>query len=112
MLTRRNFIKSAIALPIGGAIANYQMSSAPARGLVKITAVKAMAIRGGGAAPGGPGGRGRAAVGGGGGTMIKIETDAGIDGYGPALGSGPLARAVIAEFMSDQGSAKGLGLIG
>ncbi|MGA3241649.1 MAG: mandelate racemase/muconate lactonizing enzyme family protein [Bryobacteraceae bacterium] len=122
MLTRRSFIKSAIALPIGGAIATYQTLSAPARGLVKITAVKAMSVRGGGAAAGGrggtvaPGGRGGAAAaaggGGGGGTMIKIETDAGIDGYGPVLGSGPLARAVIAEFMSDQGSAKGLGLIG
>ena len=32
MLSRRNFIKSAIALPIGSAIANYQMSSAPAPG--------------------------------------------------------------------------------
>ena len=112
MLTRRSFIKAAVALPIGGAIAAYQTLSAPARGLVKITAVKAMAIRGGGAATGGRGGRGGAAGGGGGNAMIKIETDAGIDGYGPALGSGPLARAVITEFMSDQGSAKGLGLIG
>ena len=61
MLTRRSFIKSAIALPIGGAIATYQMLSAPARGLVKITAVKAMSVRGGGgAAAGGRGGaRGR-----------------------------------------------------
>jgi galactonate dehydratase len=114
MLTRRNFVKSALALPIGGALTKYGLLSAPARGLVKITAVKAMSIRAGGAAPGGRGGRGGAPVagGGGGGTMIKIETDAGIEGYGPALGSGPLARAVIAEFMSDQGSAKGLGLIG
>jgi galactonate dehydratase len=109
MLTRRNFIKSALALPIGGSLAHYNLLAAPARNLVKITAVKAMSVRAGGA-PSGRGGRGGA--GGGGGTMIKIETDAGIDGYGPALGSGPLARAVIAEFMSDQGSAKGLGLIG
>jgi L-alanine-DL-glutamate epimerase-like enolase superfamily enzyme len=97
MITRRKFIQSAVALPVGGALAQYELFSAPARGLVKITAVKAMSVRG---------------AGGGGGTMIRIETDAGIEGYGPALGSGPLARAVIEEFMSDTGSAKGLGLIG
>ena len=103
MLTRRTFVKSALALPIGGALAHYSRLSAAARGLVKITAVKAMAVGAGGASVAG---------GGGGRTIIKIETDAGIDGYGPAGGSGPLARAVISEFMSEQGSAEGLGLIG
>jgi L-alanine-DL-glutamate epimerase-like enolase superfamily enzyme len=98
MLTRRNFIQSALALPLAAALPEFTLWSAPARGLIKITAVKAMTVGGGG--------------GGGGTTMIKIETDAGIDGYGPALGSGPLARAVISEFMSEQGSAQGLGLIG
>jgi len=57
VLTGRNFIKSAIALLIGGAIANYQTLSAPAGGLVKITGLKVMAIRGGGR-----GGRGGAAT--------------------------------------------------
>ena len=113
MLTRRSFIKAAVALPIGGAIAAYQTLSAPGpRPCQDYGGRKAMAIRGGGAATGGRGGRGGAAGGGGGNAMIKIETDAGIDGYGPALGSGPLARAVITEFMSDQGSPKGLGLNG
>jgi len=100
MQTRRGFLKTAMALPMGAALAHYNLLSAPARGLIKITAVKAMAVRTGAQAAG-PGT-----------TMIKIETDAGIDGYGPALGSGPFARAVIAEFMSEQGSAKGLSLIG
>src|SRR5215475_15929348 len=114
MLTRRTFVKSAIALPIGAALAEYGRLSAAARGLVKIRAVKAMAVRTGGVGAGVRGDRGGApaAAGGGGSTIIKIETDAGLDGYGPALGSGPLARAVIDEFMSEQGSAKGLGLIG
>ena len=45
--------------------------------------------------------------------MIKIETDAGIDGYGPGPWEAVRWRErLIAEFMSDQGSAKGLGLIG
>lgn len=65
--------------------------SASARDQVKITQIKAMQPRQGV-------------------TLIKIETDAGIVGYGPCGGSGPLARAVIAELEGPR--LPHLGLIG
>jgi galactonate dehydratase len=64
---------------------------ASTRGAVAITAIKAMAVRNQG-------------------TLIKIETDAGIVGYGEAHGSGPLARAAIASL--EGGRLPHLGLIG
>ena len=48
-------------------------------------------------------------------TMVRIDTDAGISGYGPAHGSGPYVREIIKQFMNEadpSGSAVGLGLIG
>ena len=44
------------------------------------------------------------------GTFIKIETDAGVVGYGECRGSGPFARAAIAEL--EGGRLPHLGLIG
>lgn len=35
-------------------------------------------------------------------TIIKIDTDAGITGYGPCKGSGPFARAVLATLEGDR----------
>jgi L-alanine-DL-glutamate epimerase-like enolase superfamily enzyme len=92
-LTRRNFLKTAMAMPIGASLAHFEAIATAAQNQVKITAVKAMAVTGLG-------------------TAVKIETDAGISGYGPAHGTGPYVREVISEFMSDSGSAKGLGLLG
>ncbi|MBN1579907.1 MAG: mandelate racemase/muconate lactonizing enzyme family protein [Anaerolineae bacterium] len=69
----------------------YDALSAPARDQVKITQIKAMQPRHGV-------------------TLIKIETDAGIAGYGPCGGSGPFARAVIAELEGPR--LPHLGLIG
>ena len=43
-------------------------------------------------------------------TLIKVETDAGITGYGPCGGSGPFARDVIAGL--ENGRLPHLGLIG
>jgi galactonate dehydratase len=43
-------------------------------------------------------------------TLIKVETDAGLVGYGPCGGSGPLARDVIATL--HEGRLPHLGLIG
>jgi galactonate dehydratase len=60
-------------------------------GRVKITAIKALQPRQGT-------------------TLIKIETDAGIEGYGPCFASGPVARAAIAAL--DSGRLPHLGLIG
>jgi galactonate dehydratase len=59
-------------------MARYRALAAPAAGKVKITAVKAMAIR-------------NIA----GNCLIRIDTDAGISGYGEAGSTGPMARARI-----------------
>ncbi|MFL6415138.1 MAG: mandelate racemase/muconate lactonizing enzyme family protein [Bryobacteraceae bacterium] len=91
--TRRNFLKTALAMPIGASLAHYEALAEPAQGEVKITAVKAIRLNGKkrGMSPG----------------LIKIETDAGLIGYGPAEG-GPEARAAIASLERDSG----LGLVG
>ncbi len=60
-------------------------------GAVKITAIKAMAVRTQG-------------------TLIKVETDAGVVGHGECHAPGPLARAVIATIGA--GRLPHLGLIG
>jgi L-alanine-DL-glutamate epimerase-like enolase superfamily enzyme len=61
------------------------------RGLVKIKSIKAMQPKRGA-------------------TLIKIETDAGISGYGPCGESGPFARSVIAVL--ERGRLPHLGLLG
>ena len=66
-------------------------ASARFAGAVKITAIKAMQVRTQG-------------------TLIKIETDAGVVGYGECHATGPLARAVIATI--GVGRLPHLGLIG
>lgn len=86
----RNLLQAAMALPFGATLASYESRADPVRGQVKITAIKAMQTKGG--------------------TFIKVETDAGIAGYGPCHGSGPFARAVIAGL--EGGRLPHLGLIG
>ena len=71
--TRRNFLQAAVALPIGVSLARFEALAAPARNQIKITALKAVQT-------------------GDTGTIIRIETDAGLAGYGSCHGSGPLAR--------------------
>ncbi|MBI3682893.1 MAG: mandelate racemase/muconate lactonizing enzyme family protein [Acidobacteria bacterium] len=78
MLKRRQFLQRALALPAGAWLARYHAFAQPHRGKVKIKAIHAMQIR-------------NIA----GNCLIKIETDAGITGYGEAGSSGPMARARI-----------------
>ena len=103
ILSRRNFLKTVLAMPLGVALfsrlfAHYEALAAPLRGRVKITAIKAMQV----------GNR----------TPIKIETDSGFVGYGPSMSSGPslatgpYVRDVIREFSANEGSTAGLTLIG
>ncbi|MBM3737381.1 MAG: mandelate racemase/muconate lactonizing enzyme family protein [Acidobacteria bacterium] len=80
-MTRRSWLKNALALPAGAWMARFEALAQPHRGKVKITAVKAMQIQ-------------NIA----GNCLIKIETDAGLTGYGEAGVSGPMARARIAQF--------------
>ena len=63
----------------------------PVRKLVKITAIKALQPRQGA-------------------TLIRVDTDAGISGFGPCNESGPLARSVINQLQN--GRLPHLGLIG
>ncbi len=39
-ITRRNFLKAALATPIGASFAHYEALAAPARGMVNITSIK------------------------------------------------------------------------
>ena len=75
-MTRRNFLRSALALPAGTSLAYYESLAAPAQDQFEITDIKVMQVRD-------PG------------TLIKIETSAGISGIGPCGASGPVARDVI-----------------
>ena len=72
------------------ALSALEAQAVPARNQIKITHIKAMQTTTG--------------------TRIKIETDAGITGYGPCGGSGPFARAVIAGLEGPR--LPHLGLIG
>lgn len=72
-------------------LSGYDALSAAHQGDVKITAIKAMQLK-----------ENR--------TLIKVETDAGISGYGECHGSGPLAREVIATLEGPR--LTHLGLIG
>ena len=89
MITLWNLFQAALA-PFGASTAHYEPLADPVRDQIKITGIKAMQVD-------------RR-------TLIKIETDAGIVGYGPCGGSGPFARAVIAGLEGSR--LPHLGLIG
>jgi len=91
MITRRNFFQAALAMPIGASFAHYQALAAPARDQVKITRITALKLKERG-------------------TLIRIDTDAGISGYGECHGNGPFARNVIDSLHN--GRLPHLGLIG
>ncbi len=90
-MKRRDFLRTALALPAGASLTHYEALAAPAQDQIKITDIKVMQVRD-------PG------------TLIKIETDAGISGIGPCGASGPVARDVIRVL--HQGRLPHLGLIG
>ncbi len=94
VLSRRNFFKAALVMPIGVSLGGYEALAATAQGQVKITAIKAIRLKRG------TGSRG----------YIKIETDAGLVGYGPGEG-GPETRETIAMLEDSPAGGKS-GLIG
>lgn len=91
IMNRRSFLRTVLALPAGASLAHYEALASPAQDQIKITGIKAMQVRD-------PG------------TLIRIETDAGICGIGPCGASGPVARDVI--HVLHQGRLPHLGLIG
>ena len=80
MWTRRNVLRMALALPAGGWMARYEAMAAPARGAIKITSVKALQLDFQGD-----------------GCLVRIETDAGITGYGETGVDARMARARIPQ---------------
>jgi L-alanine-DL-glutamate epimerase-like enolase superfamily enzyme len=76
--SRREWLRRMLALPAGAWIQSLHAYAEPHRGKVKITDIKAMQI---------------ANIAGN--CLIKIETDAGLVGYGEAGATGPMARARI-----------------
>src|SRR5947209_3311711 len=79
LMTRRDLIRMAVALPSAGLFTRFRAMAAPELKKVKITNVRAMAIQ-------------NIA----GNCLIRIDTDAGLTGYGEAGSTGPMARARIA----------------
>jgi galactonate dehydratase len=77
-LSRRDLLRIAVALPAAGLFAGYRAMAAPNVNRVKITNIRAMAIR-------------NIA----GNCLIRIDTDSGLTGYGEAGATGPMARARI-----------------
>jgi len=67
MLNRRAFFKTVLSLPTAGWLANYRSLAAPVSKMAKITAIKTLGLDNVGD-----------------GCLVKIETDAGISGYGEA----------------------------
>jgi len=79
-------------MPIGASFARYEALAAPAQGLSKITAIRALQLK-----------EGR--------TLIRVDTDAGLSGFGECGANGPVARNVIAAY-NGAGRLPNLGLIG
>src|SRR5437588_5209515 len=77
--TRRDMIRLAVALPAAGAFSRLHAFAEPHLNRVKITDIRAMAIK-------------NIA----GNCLIRIDTDSGLTGYGEAGSTGPMARARIA----------------
>ncbi|HET8549485.1 MAG TPA: mandelate racemase/muconate lactonizing enzyme family protein [Bryobacteraceae bacterium] len=80
-LTRRDLLRALVAAPAVASFPRLAAAAEPHRGKVKITQVRAMQIRDIA-----------------GNCLIKVDTDAGLAGYGEAGVSGPMARARIAQF--------------
>lgn len=78
--SRRDFLGKLIAIPAGLWLSNYYTFSSPLRNQVRITTTKAMQLDFQGD-----------------GCLIKIETDAGLVGYGEAGVSSKVARAYLLE---------------
>jgi L-alanine-DL-glutamate epimerase-like enolase superfamily enzyme len=78
-LQRRNFLKMALGMPVGAALASYRALAAPAEGLSKVTKIQALQLKDGR-------------------TLIRVDTDAGISGYGECNTPGPAARSAIAAY--------------
>lgn len=78
-MTRRRLLQLALTAPAGAWYSRYETLAAAERKQVKIVDIRAMNL----------GNRGT--------SLLKITTDAGLEGYGEASASGPMLRARIEE---------------
>ena len=77
-MTRRDLLRIALPLPAGAWLSRFNALAAGHHNKLKITDIKAMQLSFGANN-----------------TLIKVETDGGVTGYGEAGSSGPMARARI-----------------
>src|SRR5215472_3350579 len=91
-VTRRDFLQTALATSGGLVFARYQALAAPAQGLTKITRIQALQLKDGR-------------------TLIRVDTDAGLSGYGECNTAGPAARSAIAAY-NGAGRLPNLAVIG
>src|ERR1700680_2549871 len=91
-MTRRNFLQTALAMPISAYFPRYQALAAPAQGLTKVAKIQALQLKDGR-------------------TLIRVDTDAGLSGYGECNTAGPVARSVIAAY-NGAGRLPNLALVG
>jgi galactonate dehydratase len=90
-MTRRDLFRTLMAAPAASLFGKLEAFAATARAQVKITAIKALELKTRG-------------------TLIRIDTDAGISGYGECAGTGAYARYAIATLEGPR--LPHLGLIG
>ena len=91
-INRRDFLQTALAVPISVSFARYLALAASALGLSKITRIQALQLQAGQ-------------------TLIRVDTDAGLSGYGECNTAGPVARSVIAGY-NCAGRLPNLALVG
>jgi galactonate dehydratase len=91
-MTRRSFLEMALSAPVSASLARYRAMAAPAEGLSKVTKIQALQLKDGR-------------------TLIRVDTDAGISGYGECNTPGPAARSVIAAY-NGAGRLPNLSVIG
>jgi galactonate dehydratase len=89
-MTRRHLLRAALAAPVAPFL-HFEALAAPARQQAKITAIKALQLKQGA-------------------TLIRVDTDAGISGFGECGGGGAFARSAIAGLEGPR--LPHLGLIG
>ena len=104
-----NLLKTALSLPLGTSTGPLSAKRASAQGQIEITAIKAMSVEFLGTVypVGKQQGRAKRRR-----TFVKVETNAGISGYGPCGGSGRSARDVISGLATGWGRHMNLSLIG
>jgi L-alanine-DL-glutamate epimerase-like enolase superfamily enzyme len=91
-ITRRNLLKTALAMPAAALFSRYEALAASSRGAAKVTKIQALELKD------------RR-------TLIRVDTDAGLSGYGECNTPGPAARSVI-ELYNGAGRLPHLAVIG